>query len=606
MPNDSRGVRETVRRCRYLLRQEKLWRWILVILLAILVTVVEATGAVAVFLLIGLIVAPDAPITLPIVGSLEDFAGDIPREDLIISLAIGVAGFFILRAIVIMVQLYAQDRLGQNAGARLSTRLFDAYLRMPYVLHAGRNSAELIRNAYDSVRALTNELLMPTVRLIASAAMAVGMFVVLLVAAPVASLLALGVISPLVLVLLRVIQPRLKRLGRKRQAVSRDALKILQQSLHGIREVLLFGRASYFRGRFERQQHRAARIAYMNRVYQEIPRALLETGLVFLIAAFFVVTVLADGSPEEALAVLGLFAYTAQRLQPSIHKIISSLNSIRFAGEAIDNIYDDLYMVESIPIQDAGSSALPSTSAGPRRIELEHVSFSYPGSSVPALRDVSLSISPGESIGVVGPTGGGKSTFVDLLTGLLEPSSGVVRIDSLDLRTCTTSWQREIGVVPQTVFLIDDTFRRNIALGFSDGEIDDARVHDAVGMAQLSAFVSALPDGLNTVVGERGVRLSGGQRQRVAIARALYRQPSVVIFDEGTSALDNATEADLLEAMRSLRGGHTIVAVAHRISTVQDCDRIIVVDEGRIVDIGTFESLIERNAKFRRIAGRVS
>ena len=598
------GLRETIHRCRYLLREERLWRWGLVVIMAIIVTIVEAAGAVAVFLLIGLVAAPDAPIELPFVGDLQDLTEAFPREDLVVFMAIAVAGFFVLRALTIMVQIYTQDRLANNAGARLSTRLLGAYLRMPYVLHVNRNSAELIRNAYDSVRALTHELLMPSVRLIASSAMTIGMFAILFIAAPLASFLALVVMVPVVILLLRVVQPRLKQLGRRRQALARDALKVLQQSLHGIREVFLFGRADYFKRLFQRQQRALARVTYMNRVYQEIPRALLETGLVFFIAAFFIVSIRLQNNPQEALAVLGLFAYVAQRLQPSVHKIITSLNSIRFAGAAIDNIYEDLLRVESLPERETNSLAASEEALrGPRRIEVDHVGFTYPGAAVPALRDVSLVIQPGESIGIVGPTGGGKSTLIDLFAGLLEPTEGCVLIDDLDLRTCTEAWQRQIGVVPQTVFLIDDTFRRNIALGYPDKEIDEEQVHEAVGMAQLSKFVEALPDGLDTMVGERGIRLSGGQRQRVAIARALYRRPAVVIFDEGTSALDNVTETELLEAMDVLRGDRTIIAVAHRLTTVRECDRIVVIEGGRIVDSGTFDNLLERNAQFRGMSG---
>jgi ATP-binding cassette, subfamily B, bacterial PglK len=599
---------ETVRRVRYLLREERPWRWVLVVLLAIVVTLVEAGGAVAVFVLLGLVAAPEASLEVPFLGDLQTIQGSVPRDTFIVWLAAGVAVFFIIRGLVILLQLYVQDRLAHNAGARLSTRLLGAYLQMPYVLHVRRNSAELIRNAYDSVRALTTELLMPAVRLIASTAMAIGLLAVLFLAAPVATSLALGVLLPLVLLLLRWVQPRLKRLGQRRQLLQKQSLQVLQQALHGIREVTLFGRGSYFLRVFRTRQRALARVTYSNRVLQEVPRTLLETGLVVFIAAFFVVSITIQQSPEEVLAVLGLFAYVALRLQPSLQKIVQSLNSIRFAGEAIDNIYDDLHLVE-FAVSVGGGNGLRSESpemSGPGRINLEGVDFRYTEHAEPALRDISLEIAPGESIGVVGPTGGGKSTFIDVVSGLLEPTSGAVLIDGRDLRISTAAWQRRLGVVPQTVFLIDDSLRRNIALGYKDADIDEHRVHRAVAMAQLNEMVQALPDGLDTMVGERGIRLSGGQRQRVAIARALYRDPEVVIFDEGTSALDNITEGELLEALRSLRGERTIIAVAHRLTSVRECDRIVVLEAGRIVDVGTYEELRQRNAQFRRMSGHAS
>jgi ATP-binding cassette, subfamily B, bacterial PglK len=604
----TRSGNETVRRVRYLLREERPWRWVLVVLLAIVVTLVEAGGAVAVFVLLGLVAAPEASLEVPFLGELQTIQGAVPRDTFIVWLAAGVAVFFIIRGLVILLQLYVQDRLAHNAGARLSTRLLGAYLQMPYVLHVRRNSAELIRNAYDSVRALTTELLMPAVRLIASAAMAIGLLAVLFLAAPVATALALGVLLPLVLLLLRWVQPRLKRLGQRRQLLQKQSLQVLQQALHGIREVTLFGRGSYFLRVFRTRQRALARVTYMNRVFQEVPRSLLETGLVVFIAAFFVVSITIQQSPEEVLAVLGLFAYVALRLQPSLQKIVQSLNSIRFAGEAIDNIYDDLHLVESA-VTDGGNDGLHSEVrelSGPGRINLDGVGFHYTEHAEPALRDIRLEIAPGESIGVVGPTGGGKSTFIDVVTGLLEPTSGAVLIDGRDLRTSTAAWQRRLGVVPQTVFLIDDSLRRNIALGYEDADIDERRVHRAVAMAQLTEMVQELPQGLDTMVGERGIRLSGGQRQRVAIARALYRDPEVVIFDEGTSALDNITEGELLEALRSLRGERTIIAVAHRLTSVRECDRIVVLDAGRIVDVGSYEELRRRNAQFRRMSGHAS
>ena len=235
------------------------------------------------------------------------------------------------------------------------------------------------------------------------------------------------------------------------------------------------------------------------------------------------------------------------------------------------------------------------------RWEVEEVNFTYEGADRPALEEVTLTIAPGEVVGICGPTGGGKTTLVDVITGLLEPTSGRVSVDGHDLREYDREWQRNLGIVPQMIFLTDESLRRNIALGVPTREIDETAVREAVELAQLSSFVDSLPAGLDTVVGERGVRVSGGQRQRIAIARALYRRPQVLIFDEGTSALDNQTEADLMRALERLRGDHTIVLVAHRLSTVRDCDRIVFLDKGRIAGLGTYDVLAETNAGFRRL-----
>jgi ATP-binding cassette, subfamily B, bacterial PglK len=592
---------DTVRKVFYLLRQESRVKWAAIVLVAIGVTGVEALGALLVFLLLGLIAAPDTPLELPLFGELRDLPVFAGRDDVAVWVAGAVVVFFLFRSVLVLGQLYLHDRLAHNAGARLAVRVLTAYLAMPYALHVRRNSSELIRNAYESVRSITNEIIIPSVRLISHTVLAFGMIAVLFYAAPLATLAAIAFLGPVVFVLLRVIHPRLKKLGRGRQRLSTANLSLLQQSLHGIREVILFDRAEFFQKLFTKRQNATARITYLNRVAQEIPPLLIETVLVVFIAGFFIVSVTLQRSPESTLAVLGLFAYAALRLQPSLQKIVQSLNSIRFAGAAVDNVYDDLVAVERVAANEApGEQAFtPGTDATPAEIRLEGISFHYEPDSPPVLRSLDLTIPPGDSIGIVGPTGGGKSTLLDVITGLLAPSEGRVLIDGRDLRTCTKAWQRCLGVVPQTIFLIDDTVRRNIALGIPDDEIEEERIARAVDLAQLSSFLADLPDGLETMVGERGVRMSGGQRQRVAIARAVYREPPVLIFDEGTSALDNLTEAEFMAALDRLGGDRTLITVAHRLTTVRRCDRIAIVEAGRIIDIGTYRELLARNPGFR-------
>jgi ATP-binding cassette, subfamily B, bacterial PglK len=594
-------MRETARRCLYLLRQESRVKWTAIVLVAILVTLVEAVGALLVFLLIGLITAPDAPVELPLVGDLQDLPFIGGQDEVVVLLAAAVAVFFAFRGLLVLGQLYVHDRLAHNAGARLAVRLLSAYLVMPYALHVQRNSSELIRNAYESVRALTAEIIIPTVRLLSHGVLGLGMLGVLFYAAPLATVVAIGFLGPLILLLLRVIHPRLKKLGRGRQRLSKENLNILQQSLHGIREVILFDRGAFFEQRFAKRQHATARVTYLNRVAHEVPRVLIETVLIVFISGFFIVSVTLQQSPEETLAVLGLFAYVAMRLQPSLQKVVQSLNSIRFAGAAVDNIYDDLLLIESNTELTSGpSNEVDHVRPGsPPELRLEGVGFRYSPTDDAVLHDVNLMVRPGESIGIIGPTGGGKSTLLDLMAGLLMPTEGRILIDGVDLRESTRAWQRCLGVVPQAIFLIDDTVRRNIALGVADRDIEESRIQTAVELAQLSTFIKGLPQGLDTEVGERGIRMSGGQRQRVAIARAMYRDPPVLIFDEGTSALDNLTEAEFMAALDRIGGDRTLITVAHRLTTVKNCDRIVVVESGRIVDIGSYEDLVARNPGFR-------
>jgi ATP-binding cassette, subfamily B, bacterial PglK len=238
-----------------------------------------------------------------------------------------------------------------------------------------------------------------------------------------------------------------------------------------------------------------------------------------------------------------------------------------------------------------------------QELRLERVTFRYEQADRDALQGIDLVIHPGEQIGICGPTGGGKTTLTDIITGLLDPTSGRVTVDDRDLVDVEREWQANLGIVAQMVFLTDDALRRNVALGVPDDKVDDAALREAVKLAQLEPFVADLPEGLDTIVGERGVRVSGGQRQRIAIARALYRKPEILIFDEGTSALDNATEAQMMSAIEQLRGEHTIILVAHRLSTVRNADRIVFLEDGRATGIGSFDELRTTNTVFREMAG---
>jgi ATP-binding cassette subfamily C protein len=576
-------------------------RWLAVVALALVVSVFEASGALLVFALLGLATEPDR-VDLPVVGDLRELLPDMSQRELLTWAAAILAVFFLFRAVTFVVQAYLQHRVAQNAAGRLAVRLLGGYLRLPYEMHLRRSSAELIRNAYDSVQVLATEVLVPAARIISQMFIAFAIFGVLMVSAPVATLLAGAVLGPTVVLLLRVIQPWLKSLGRTREAMAQTSIQSLQQSLQGMRDIKVLGREGYFKRDFGVQRQALARAMYLRGAASDIPKVIMETTLILFILGFFAVTVVGGTASGEVLSVLGLFAYAALRLQPALNTVVHGLNSLRFATPAIDQLADDLTLIEA---SAAASTAGVSVAPLPFRdaIELRDVCFRYAGTETAVLRGVNITIAPGESIGLVGPTGGGKSTLVDITLGLLEPTSGRVTIDGVDLRDHVAAWQQNLGVVFQQVFLVDDSLRRNICLGLSDTEVDESRVAEAVQVAQLAAVVAALPDGLDTVVGERGVRLSGGQRQRVAIARAIYRDPSVIVFDEGTASLDTVTESQIIAALEAMRGRRTLITVAHRLATVRNCDRILLIADGQIAEAGNYDDLLARSAAFRAMAG---
>lgn len=420
---------------------------------------------------------------------------------------------------------------------------------------------------------------------------------VMLIVAPGATVGAVLVVGGAAMVLLKVVQPRLKRLGGRAQEMRKRSLATLQQSLHGIRDVKVLGAEAHFGRSYSDSRQQLARSFYLHGAVAELPRHVIETALVTFILALFGLAVLTGAGAEQLLSTLGLFAYAGMRIMPSLQKVVSGLNDLRFSAAAVEHVHHDLELVQQVEQPGAGLQ-VRFTDA----LRLRGVSYTYEESAHPAVMDIDLEIRPGEVVGICGPTGGGKTTLTDLIIGILPPTAGTVEVDGTDLRAAIPSWFSNLGVVPQMVFLMDDTLRANIALGVASDEVDEVAVREAVHLAQLDRFVESLPDGLDTHVGERGVRISGGQRQRVAIARALYRRPKVLVFDEGTSALDNVTEATLIESLERLRGSHTVLLVAHRLSTVRNCDKIVFLEGGRITAVGDFERLRQQSAGFRALA----
>jgi ABC-type multidrug transport system fused ATPase/permease subunit len=594
-------VLDTIRRTIGIIERGARGPWIVVLVLAVVVSFVEAAGALLMYVVVAAFTRPEDALDLPVVGDLRERFPGVPENTLFRYLALVVAIFFVVRTILYLGQTYLQYRAAYSTGASISGRLLRGYLGMPYAWHLRQNSAQMVRNAYDSVNQLVLYVLPPLVMVVAQGLIVLAIGIVLLVVAPIATLFIIVALGGVVFVLMRFVQPRLHGQGETYQEMAKRSFQSLQQSLHGIRDIKLLGREEYFRAQFERSQDRIGRTQYIRQTLFETPRVAVENLVILLLLAYLAVVGIDSQQSEESLAVIGLFAYAALRLLPAFNRMILSWNHLRYGSAAVRHVADDLEMFDVQAPLPAGE---PATRLELREaITLEGVSFRYEGGDREVLEDIDLVVGAGESVGLVGPTGGGKTTLVDTILGLLQPTSGTVKVDGVDIRTNLRGWHATLGVVPQGEFLIDDTLRRNIALGVPDDEIDGDAVDEALHLAQLDEFARALPDGLDTVIGERGERLSGGQRQRVAIARALYRRPAVIAFDEGTSALDSHTEGELIAALEGLRGERTLISVAHRITTVQRCDRILLVERGRIVDGGSYDDLRARNADFRRLAG---
>ena len=576
-------------------------RWFILIALAVTAGAVEILAALMIFLLVSAITEPDLSSDLPVLGDVRERFPGLSDASFLLWMATVVGIFFIARAVLLIGQAYVQNRISHGAGVRLSSRLLRGYLQMPYEFHLRRNSSEMIRNAYTSVTQIVTFGFAPLVMLASEILLVLGIVMALVLTAPAGTFLVFLFVAPVFFLLYRAMQKGMDRLGSVNQEMSNVSLRSLQESLQNVRDIRVLGREAYFASRFEVARARLARVLYLRGMLIEVPRVTTETLLVMSIVLFLVVA-LTTGTKDldQTLAVLGLFGYAGIRLLPSLSRIVGNLNNLRFARAAVNDVSEELRTFH----EQIESSAPPGelVLALDERILADRLSFRFDGADRDALGDVTFEIRKGESIGVVGPTGAGKSTLIDVLMGLLSPSAGSVTVDGSDVHTHARGWQRNLGVVPQTTFLLDDTLRRNIALGVADADIDEEALDEALRTAHVDEFIATLPEGLDTIVGERGIRLSGGQRQRVAIARALYRRPQVLVLDEATAALDSATEAALMASLFEMQEDRTVIMIAHRLSTVRRCDRILVLVAGRLADVGSYEDLHARSALFRELA----
>lgn len=465
--------------------------------------------------------------------------------------------------------------------ASLSRNLFCGYLYQPYTFHMQRNSAQLIRNVTGEIGQFTTGV-SAAILLVTEALVLIGMAALLLWAEPIGACVVVATLGLSGVAFYRMTRARVLRWGEARQYHEYQRLQRLQQGLGGVKDVKVFGREAEFVAEYAHHMTTSSRIGRHLNVLQAMPRLWLELMAVAGLAAL-VISMLLQNKPLESLVpTLGLFAAAAFRLMPSVSRFLGGMQTLRFNYPVIDALYQERnYLVQGR--LRGPTEALHFCSS----IELKNVVFSYPETSRVVLNCVSLRVTRGSVVGFVGGSGAGKSTIIDLVLGLLAPSEGSVLVDGADIQTNLRGWQDQIGYVPQTIYLTDDSIRRNVAFGVPESEINDTSVRGAIEAAQLTEFVFGLPEGLDTLVGERGVRLSGGQRQRIGIARALYHGPQLLVLDEATSALDVETECEVMNAVLALRGNKTVLIVAHRLSTVESCDWIYRMEEGCIVAAGS-------------------
>lgn len=550
----------------------------------------ETLGIGFVIPTIALLAQPDYAERFPALQPVLAAFGNPTHKTLVVGAMIGLAALYFLKVLFLAFLVWREAHFAFAVQARLSQCLYAVYLHQPYTFHLQRNSAQLLRNVTGEVNIYRASVMIPGLLLLTEALVLLGLSALLVIVEPVGALIVASVLGLAAWGFHRLTRTRIARWGVARQYHEGLRIQHLQQGLGGVKETKLLGREAEFLEQYRRHNAQSARVGQLQFTLQQFPRLWLELLAVAGLAALVLTIVVAQGRPAAAvLPTLGLFAAAAFRIMPSVYRVLSSVQSLRYGLPVIDTLYEELN--RGIPPAVAkGGIAAPFREA----VEFDKVRFKYPATSAPTLNELSLVVRCGESVGFIGASGAGKSTLVDVLLGLLTPDSGQVRVDGRDIRENLRNWQCQIGYVPQSIFLTDDTLRRNVAFGLAQEQIDEAAVWRALRAAQLEEFVHSLPDGLEAMVGERGIRLSGGQRQRIGIARALYHDPAVLVLDEATSSLDTVTERGVMEAVRALRGAKTIIIVAHRLSTVEHCDRLYRVARGRVVAEGTPAMLLSQ------------
>ncbi len=536
----------------------------------------------------------------PAARSVLSFLNIHEPQEMLIAIGLGLVGVFVIKSGYLVLLYRWLFRYVFEKHVNLARQLLTGYLNVPYTFHLQRNSSELIKVTTETIQRFTTGFLVSLLIVLGELLVVVALIIVLMLIEPLATFGAVLVLGIPTTLIYRSMQRRLAASGRLAERSMGSMIQWTEQAIGGIKETLVVGRALFF---IDHQGYHAQRFADSWRsvmLLSSIPRLVVDTLAVSAMVAIALVILMRGQDMQSLLPLLGMFAVAAIRLMPSTSRIASGLAQLRFLYATTEVVYNELRAIERARPAPTRAPSLPLPFE--RSIVLEHLSYRYPSMPQRAIEDVSLEIPRGHWIGLIGPTGAGKTTLVDLMLGLFVPTAGRILVDGYDLQDHVVAWQRNIGYVPQDVYLMDDTVRRNVAFGLPDHEIDDDLVWRALRAAEVDNLVRSLPGGLDAIVGERGDRLSGGERQRLGIARALYHDPQVLVVDEGTANLDNETEAEIVRTLAGLRGEKTIIVVAHRLPLVRNCDCVYLLEHGRVRNSGAYSDLFSTEPGFREVA----
>jgi len=513
--------------------------------------------------------------------------GTSEMGSVLLFLTILMATVYLLKNVFIMFLLWLRINFIGKSKIRMGARMITCYMHKPYTFHLQRNTSEIIRNINSDVNGAFS-VISALFALVSDALIVISLTVYLFAVdlqMTVGLLIALAVCSAIYFLMVRM---KIRAIGQENRKVTAKMYKAIQQAMGGIKEVKIMGREKFFADVYRSSGAESVELSKRYNIISAIPGRLIETLCMFAILTIVAIKIIKGEDLSEIVPNLSAFAIAAIRLMPRTNSVNGHINSITFNKPSLEALYEDLTESDreeaerQKEIEEKKKQNRTVNIGEERNIFARDITYTYPNKTEPVLRNVNVTVNAGESIGIVGATGAGKTTLVDIILGLLKPQEGTVCYGALDIHEDYAEWQKHIGYIPQFIYLVDDTIRNNVALGVGTDKIDEDAVWRALENAQLADFVRSLEDGLDTVIGERGVRISGGQRQRIGIARALYYDPEILFFDEATSSLDNETEKAVMKSINELGAQKTMIIVAHRLTTLSGCDRIYRVEDGGV------------------------
>lgn len=564
----------------------------------VLMACLEVAGIAAISPFLSLVTNPESIQTSGLLQRIYTTFGFESTQSFVVFMGLVALALMVTSNLFALFMNWLLVRFAWLRNHSLSERLLAQYLAKPYTFFLERNTSEMGKNILAEVQQVVNGLLVPGMLTLANIIVVIFIFIFLVILNPLRAIIVSLALGSGYVIVYTLLQRRMARYGDESVQANKERFQLANEALGGVKEIKLLGRENVFLGNFAKVSKLFSRRMALAEVLSNSPRYVLDTIAFGTILTIMIVLYTQDAS--QVIPVVGVYAFAGYRLMPALQQIYRNITKARFHTSVLATVKRDLENIaimfpdrsERLPFQD--------------RLELSSISFKYPTAKEALLQNLSLTIKRNASVAFVGSTGSGKTTIVDILLGLLPPDGGHLSVDGQTLdKDNLRNWQANLGYVPQTIFLSDGTIAQNIAFGVSREKIDMEAVIKAATIANLHDFVSNLPDGYNTVVGERGVRLSGGQRQRIGIARALYHDPSVLILDEATSALDNVTEEAVFQAIKNVMGKKTVIMIAHRISTVRECDTIFVLEQGRIVSQGSYGELLGSSVHFQALARQV-